>query len=133
MASACHLSKSEEAVLFAGGIVIYDSVFSNIAVGAGFGFLTITEGELTSTLLLQLRPDTLAVFLKSYIQPDGKLTLTPAGTTPVVIQNSAFTGITTCMNLSPASIPTCFPALVASQPSVRLWTFCSSLPSQLSF
>ncbi|KAK9844297.1 hypothetical protein WJX74_000584 [Apatococcus lobatus] len=70
----------------AGGIVIYDSTFNNIAVGAGFGFLTITEG-----------------------------------TTPVVIQNSAFTGITTCVNLSPSSIPTCFPALVASQPTVRIW------------
>ncbi|KAK9865449.1 hypothetical protein WJX84_011385 [Apatococcus fuscideae] len=69
-----------------GGIVIYDSTFNNIAVGAGFGFLTITEG-----------------------------------TTPVVIQNSAFTGITTCVNLSPSSIPTCFPALVASQPTVRIW------------
>ena len=46
-------------MLCAGGIVIYDSVFSNIAVGAGFGFLTITEGEMRSILLLQLRPATM--------------------------------------------------------------------------
>lgn len=44
----------------AGGIVIYDSTFNNIAVGSGFGFLTITEGKLKSFPLQQV-PDFLVM------------------------------------------------------------------------
>lgn len=64
----CFLSRGEAALLYAGGIVIYDSLFTNIAVGAGFGFLTITEGELMRNLLLLHMPGPHDILLNSHVQ-----------------------------------------------------------------